>query len=86
MHMGGNFPNKHWIFDAGDDFHRTAAYPSGFDVDAEYAFQALSPGHGCPPFGGRHRHTMLAVRCEYAIAQQCDAMRYLSCRSLIVGI
>ena len=51
--MGENFLNNHWIFDAGDDIHRAAAFTAGFDVDAEYAFQALSPGHGCPLFGGR---------------------------------
>jgi hypothetical protein len=37
----------------GHYFHRAAAFTAGFDVDAEYSFQALSPGHGCPPFGGR---------------------------------
>lgn len=51
--MGENFLNNHWVFDAGNHFHRAAAFPAGFDVDAEYAFQALRPGHGCPPFGGR---------------------------------
>lgn len=44
LQMGENFLNNHWIFDAGDDFHCAAAFPAGFDVDYEYAFQALSPG------------------------------------------
>ena len=53
LQVGENFFNNHWIFDAGDNFHRAAAFPAGFDVDAEYALQVLSPGHGCPRFGGR---------------------------------
>jgi hypothetical protein len=33
------------VLNACDDPHRTAAGRAGIDVDPEYAFQALRPGH-----------------------------------------
>jgi hypothetical protein len=40
--MGEYLLDYRQLLDAGDDPHRPAAGPAGFDVDAEYAFQALS--------------------------------------------
>jgi len=34
------------VFDKGDHLDGTAALLAGFDIDLEYAFKALSPGHG----------------------------------------
>ena len=52
LQMGENFLNNHWVLDAGNHFRRAAAFPAVFDVDTEYTFQALRPGHGCPLPGG----------------------------------
>jgi len=41
--MGENLLNDRRIFNAGDHFHRAAAFTTGLDVNAEYSFQALSP-------------------------------------------
>jgi len=35
--------------------HGAAAFMAGFDVNVEHAFEALTPGHRCPPFAGRLR-------------------------------
>jgi len=42
LRMGEYLLDYRQLLDAGDDPHRPAAGPAGFDVDAEYAFQALS--------------------------------------------
>jgi hypothetical protein len=51
--MGEDLLDHHWILDAGNDFHCAAAFTTCFDIDVEHAFQALCPGHGGAPFGGR---------------------------------
>jgi len=33
------------VFDAGDDADITTAFAAGFDIDIEYTFQSLYPGH-----------------------------------------
>ena len=38
--------------DAGDHFHRTAAFPASLDVDVEFPLEALRLCHGCPALGG----------------------------------
>ncbi len=44
--MVENLADDAGIFNAGDDFHGTAAGLAGFDIDAEYPLEALCPGHG----------------------------------------
>ena len=47
------------VFDTGNHFNRSTALFTGFDIDGEYAFEALGPGHGgmalvgCCVFVGR---------------------------------
>ena len=41
-----NLLNDHRILHAGNDPHRPLALLAGFDVDIEYPFQPLGPGHG----------------------------------------
>ena len=43
LEMVEDLADDHRVFDAGDDPHRPAADPTGLDVDAKYALQALCP-------------------------------------------
>ena len=45
------FPD-HRVLDAGDDLHGATAMVAGLDVDSEYPFKALGPGHGGAALGG----------------------------------
>ena len=40
-----DFADDQWIFDAGDNFHCCAATIADIDIDLEYAFKSLRPGH-----------------------------------------
>jgi hypothetical protein len=53
VQVGEYLFDDHWVFDAGDDFHRPAAVVTGFDVDVEDMLQALRPAHGRVSRGGR---------------------------------
>jgi len=39
LQMSENLLNDRWVFDAGDHFHRAAAFTTGLDVDAEYSLR-----------------------------------------------
>ncbi len=41
--------DHHRVFDAGDDFHGTAAGAAGLDVDIEYTLEPLCPCHRRSP-------------------------------------
>ena len=40
------------VFDTGDHLDGAAALLTGFDIDLEHAFEALSPSHGGVALGG----------------------------------
>ncbi len=39
-----------WVFDTGGGLHRPSTMLAGLDIDLEYTFQTLRPGHGDMPF------------------------------------
>jgi hypothetical protein len=41
----------HRVFNTGDDAHWALALLAGFNVDIEYSFQPLGPGHRHVPLG-----------------------------------
>jgi len=69
------------VLDAGDDLDGAAALLAGFDVDLEYPFKTLRPGHGGAALGGsfsfvgrafaapggRHLRTVFAVGGKHAV-------------------
>lgn len=46
-----DLPNDRRVFHTGDYAHRALTLLAGFDINVEYPFQALSPGHGGVAFG-----------------------------------
>ena len=44
LQMGENLINDHWIFNAGDDPHRPAAFTAGLDVDIKHPLETSPPG------------------------------------------
>ena len=66
LEMAQYLLNHHRIVDASNHFHRAAAFVAGLDVDAEYSFQALSPGHSYPLFS--RPPVVLLIRCLGLVA------------------
>ena len=48
-------PDHYRIFNASDDLDGAAALLADRDIDVEHPLEALGPGHGRVPFGGRSR-------------------------------
>ena len=53
LKMSQNSIDDVLVFNAGDDFYRTAAPTANLYIVTEYALEPLSPGHCCMLFGGR---------------------------------
>jgi len=78
-----NSPDRHGIFYTGDDLDRALALVTDFNVDIEYALQALGPAHCHMTLGEAAIITILnSLPATLAPARRCDQSPKLAVMSM----